>query len=139
MKYRRFDNSVVLRLEIGEDINEKLTELAEKENISLASVSGIGATDDFTVGVFSLEKQNYEQFRFTGNHEITALTGNISSMNGKAYVHTHITCAGDGGKIVGGHLLKSRISLTSEIFVSIVNGSADRVRDEELKINLLSL
>lgn len=139
MKYRRFGNNIVLRLEVGEDINQALLELAAKENIALARVSGIGATDDFTVGVFDLEKQDYEHFRFTGNHEITALAGNISTMNGEAYVHLHINCAGKSGAIVGGHLLKSRISLTAEIIIDIIDGSADRFRDAELKINLLSL
>lgn len=139
MKYERFENDIVMRLEVGDDINEALLALAKKESIALASVSGIGATDDFTVGVFDLEKQDYEHFRYTGNHEITSLSGNITAMNGKPYVHTHITCAGKSGGIVGGHLLKSRISLTGEIFVSVIGGSVERFRDEKLKINLLDV
>ena len=98
MKYKRFDDTIVLRLEAGEDINGSLMSLAQKEKITLASVSGIGATDDFTVGVFDIESKDYNKKHYTGNHEITSLTGNITEMNGAPYVHLHITCAGKDGK-----------------------------------------
>ncbi len=139
MKYKRFYDTIVLRLEVGEDINESLLSLAQKENITLASVSGIGATDDFTVGVFDIERKDYNKKYFTGNHEITAITGNITGMNGNSYVHLHINCAGKDGSIVGGHLLSARISLTAEIFIRTVDGTVVRTRDEELKINLMDV
>ena len=139
MKYKRFDNTIVLRLEVGEDICEALLLLAEKEKITYASVSGIGATDDFTVGVFDLEKSDYDKFSFSGNHEITSLAGNITEMNGKPYVHVHINCAGKNGNIVGGHLISAKISLTAEITVICAEGKVERRRDENLKINLLEV
>ena len=139
MKYKRFDDTIVLRLEAGEDINGSLMSLAQKEKITLASVSGIGATDDFTVGVFDIESKDYNKKHYTGNHEITSLTGNITEMNGAPYVHLHITCAGKDGNIVGGHLLSARISLTAEIIIQTVGGTVDRARDEEMKINVLEL
>lgn len=139
MKYKRIENTIVLRLEVGEDINESLLFLAGKENIALASVSGIGATDCFTVGVFHIESKDYNKKHYTGNHEITSLTGNITEMNGAPYVHLHVTCAGKDGNIVGGHLLSARISLTAELFIRTVDGSVERTRDEEMKINVLEL
>lgn len=138
MEYRRFGSSVAVRLSVGEDISKSLLSLAEKENIRLGSVSGIGATDDFTIGVFNLETRAYDRFRFTGNHEITSLSGNFTTMDQKPYLHLHITCAGADGKLVGGHLLASRISLTAEIWIQVVPGEAERKRDEELGINLIS-
>ena len=135
MDYKRFDNIIAVRLDKDDEISEQIKLIAEKENITAGSVSGIGATDDFTIGVFDLEKSDYEQFSFTGNHEITSLSGNISTMNGEKYVHLHITCAGKEGKIVGGHLLKGVISLTGEIFISVADGLIDRKRDETLGIN----
>ena len=139
MKYQRFGNMIAVRLEVGDDIGAKLTELAEKEKIGFASVSGIGATDDFTVGIFDMDKGTYDRVRFTGNHEITSLSGNLSRMNGEAYTHLHITCAGKNGAIVGGHLLGARISLTAEITVTEADGQIERRRDEALGINLLSI
>lgn len=139
MEYKRYGSTVAVRLEKGDEICASLKKLAAAEGIKCASVTGIGATDDFTVGVFSLEKSEYEKYSFTGNHEITNLTGNLSVMNSEEYVHLHITCAGDGGAIRGGHLLGAVISLTAEIFVDIKDGVIDRKRDEALGINLWSM
>ena len=135
MEYRVFEDTILVRLDKGDLIAKSLLEVAQKEGVTLASISGIGATDDFEVGVFDLERSDYEHFRFGGNHEIVALVGNLTTKDGAPYVHLHITCAGEGGKIVGGHLFEARISLTAEIFLTTVSGRAERLRDETLGIN----
>ena len=135
MEYKVFEDTVLVRLDKGDEIVKSLLDVAAREKLTLASVSGIGATDDFEVGVFDLERSDYEHFRFCGNHEIVALVGNLTAKDGAPYIHMHITCAGEGGKIVGGHLFKANISLTAEIVIRKVAGSADRMRDETLGIN----
>ena len=134
MEYRKFDQTIVLRLDRGDEIIDSICSLIEKENIQLASVSGIGGTDDFTLGVFKSEKHTYNQVNGVGTHEITALIGNINTMDGKPYTHLHMTCAGENG-VVAGHLLRCVISLTAEIFVQVLDGTVDRKRNEELQIN----
>lgn len=135
MEYRVFEDTVLVRLDKGDEIVGSLLDVAKKEGLTLASVSGIGATDDFEVGVFDLARSDYEHIRFSGNHEIVALTGNVTAKDGAPYIHLHITCAGEGGKIVGGHLFEAKISLTAEIFLHKGKGEADRLRDETLGIN----
>ena len=137
MEYVRKGKRIVLRLDKGDNISESIITVAEKEKIVAGSVVGIGATDDFTVGVFNTEKGTYDEFLYTGTHEITSLTGNITFVIGKPYVHLHITAAGKEGKVVGGHLIKGVISLTAEIFIDIFPKTVKRKRDENLKINLL--
>ena len=44
MEYRRFDNTIIVRIDKGEEILEKIKEVSLKENIKLASVSALGAT-----------------------------------------------------------------------------------------------
>ena len=135
MEYRVFEDKILVRLDKGDEITNSLLEVAKREKITLASVSGIGATDDFEVGVFDLARSDYEHFRFVGNHEIVALVGNITTKDGAPYTHLHITCAGEGGKIVGGHLFEGKVSLTAEIFLIRSAGKAGRERDESLGIN----
>ena len=135
MEYRRFGSTIALRLDPGDEIVTQVLSVAQKENVTLGSVTGIGGTDDVTVGVFNMEKKGYDRFVYTGTHEITSLTGNVNTMHGEPYAHLHITCAGADGRVVGGHLLRCVISLTAEIFLHTVDGRADRSRREDLQIN----
>ncbi len=135
MEYKRYGGVIALRLDKGDDITESVYTVAEKEGVKAAKVSGIGATDDFTVGVFDIAKKEYEKFVFNGNHEINALDGNITEKDGKPYIHLHITATGKGGKVVGGHLIKGVISLTGEIIITVTDGKITREYDETFGIN----
>ena len=135
METKTFGNTVVVRLDKGDEIVTSLLAAAKEQSLTLASISGIGATDDFEVGVFDLKKQDYDRIRFAGNHEITALVGNLTTKDGAPYLHLHITCAGPEGRVVGGHLFRAHVSLTAEIFLQRADGTLDRRFDETLKIN----
>lgn len=49
MNYRKFNNTIVLRLDKGDEVITSLKKISELENITLADVSGLGATNCFTV------------------------------------------------------------------------------------------
>ena len=55
MEYRRFGNTIALRLDPGDEIVASVLAAAQKENVTLASVTGIGGTDDAEVGVFDMD------------------------------------------------------------------------------------
>ena len=135
MEYKKFGDKIYLRLDKGDDITESVFKVAKAEGVKAAQVSGIGATDDFTVGVFDVAKKKYNEYVFNGNHEINALTGNITEKDGKPYIHLHITATGDGCKVVGGHLIKGVISLTGEIIITVSDGKVLRAFDGKLGIN----
>ncbi len=58
MEYKRFDNTIIARIDKGEEILEQLKVIAINENIKLASINALGAIDDFTVGVYKIMKRN---------------------------------------------------------------------------------
>ena len=138
MQYNRSGNDIVLRLDPGEEITACVLDLAKKENITCAEVSAIGATNDFTVGVFNLNKKSYDLFRHNdGNYEIASLTGSFSTMNGEPYQHLHMVCAGGDGTVAAGHLISAVISLTAEIMIRVIDMKAERVKNPEIGINQL--
>ena len=93
MEYKRFGNKIVVRMDMGEEILEQLKAVALKENIKLCSVSALGATNDFTVGVYDVDKKFYKANSFKGPHEIVSLTGSVNTMNGEFYSHIHMAAA----------------------------------------------
>ena len=137
MEYQRFETVCVVRLDPGEDIPEQLRVLALREKIRLASVQGLGAVNDFTVGVFDTAGKTYHANRFQGSYEIVSLTGTINTMEGAFYCHLHMS-AGDGqGRVMGGHLNRATVSATAELVVTILPGNVDRKFSEEIGLNLL--
>ena len=138
MDYRRFGNTLVVRMDIGEEICQQLKEVALKENIKLAHISALGATDSFEVGVFDTEKKEFCPKQFTGDHEIVSLTGTINTMNGEYYSHLHMSAAGKDCVVVGGHLRWAKISVTCEMIVTVIDGMVDREYVEELGLNQFS-
>lgn len=138
MEYKKFGDAYLVRIDRSEELIENLEKFAKEENIKLASISGIGACDDVTVGVYSIEEQKYYSNNFTGEMELTSISGNFSTMDGKPYLHAHATFARQDGSVVGGHLNEAHISATSEIIVHLVQGQIDREKDEEVTgLNLI--
>lgn len=136
MDYRRFGNTIVARFDRGEEITAKLRELCEKESIRLASVEALGATDEFTVGVYNVDEKQYHALTFTGAHEIVSLTGTVNTMDGAYYSHLHMSAANESGTVVGGHLNAARVSATCEMIVTVIDGTVDRFKDAVTGLNL---
>ena len=137
MEYKVFGETIVLRLEKGEEVIESIKKLCEKEDIRLGSISGLGATNHVIVGLFKVSEKKYYSNTFEEDFEITNLTGNISRMNGEVYLHIHGTFADIDGKCIGGHLNKAIISATSEIIINRINGEMGRQFSEEIGLNLI--
>ena len=51
-------------------------------------------------------------------------------MDGKPYLHVHITVADVDGHSFGGHLKSVRIGGTAEIFLTVIDGHVGRKKDE---------
>lgn len=136
MEYQRFGNKIVARIDKGEEILEKIKEISLKENIKLANVNALGATNDFTVGVFKVDEKKYYSNNFKGNFEIVSLTGSINTMNGEFYTHIHMSAGNEKGEVFGGHLNRAIVSATCEMFIEIIDGEVDRYFDEEIGLNL---
>ena len=136
MEYRKFNNTIVARIDKGEEILDKIKEIANKENIKLANINALGATNDFTVGVFKTDEKKYYSNNFTGDCEIVSLTGTINTMNGEFYSHIHMSAGNDKGEVFGGHLNRAIVSATCEMVINIIDGTVDREFNENIGLNL---
>ena len=136
MDYRRFGDTLVIRLDPDEEIIETLRAIAEKEQIKLASVEALGAINDFTVGIFDTVEKKYYSNRFQGAYEIVSLTGTITTKDGAFYQHLHMSAGESSGAVFGGHLSRAVVSATCEMIVRVIDGRVERVLDPDIGLNL---
>ncbi len=136
MEYKKFNKTIVVRIDKGEEILEKIKEIALKEKIKLANINALGATNDFTVGVFKTSEKKYYSNSFQGDFEIVSLTGTINTMNKEFYTHIHMSAGDSEGHVFGGHLNRAIVSATCEMIINIIDGEVDRYHDEEIGLNL---
>ena len=136
MQYKRFGNTCMVRIDLGEDIVESLKKLCEDEQIRLGRVEAIGATDHAVIGVYDLAKKEYYPEKIDGFMEIASLNGNITAMDRKPYIHLHTVLADQQHVIHGGHVLEMRVGATCEMFVTVLEGEVTRQKEEAIGINL---
>ena len=120
MDYRRFKDTIYLRLDPGEEIIEQIEKVAKKENIQLAQINGLGALNDFTTGVFDTVEKKFHPIHFEGAYEIVSLTGTVTRQDGEVYLH----------------LSMAYVSATAEIQIQISDGVIDRKYDKKIGLNL---
>ena len=136
MQYKQFGRTYMLRIDLGEEIMKSLQQMCEQEGIRLAQVNAIGAADYAVVGVYDLKEQKYHREELDGFMEITNLSGSITSMDGRPYIHLHATLADQKHAIHGGHVIEMRVGATCEMFVQALDGEVSREKNEQLGINL---
>lgn len=137
MESKKFGNMYVVRVDRGEEIIGKLKEFARENHVKLGSVSGIGAVNSAVIGLFDTSSKKYISSELSGDFEITSLAGNISTMDGEAYIHMHACLSDVENKTLGGHLNSAIVSATAEIFINTVDGEVDRKFNNEIGLNLI--
>lgn len=139
MQFRQFDNKFILRIDKGEEIVETLKTFCSKQQIKLGSVSGIGATNEATIGLFLTSTKEYIKKEMTGDMEIAPLVGNISTMNGQTYLHLHVNLGDSKHKSWSGHLNRAVCSATFEAIIDSIDGEVEREFSDEIGLNLLKI
>ena len=139
MNYKQCGNRVFVRIDKGEELVDSLKSLCKTLDVKLGSIIGIGATDKATVGLMNTKTKKYQSKEFLGDHEITSLIGNVTTMNGEVYLHLHVTICNVEHKAIGGHLSSALISATFEGIIEVIDGQVTREYNDEVGLNLLKL
>ena len=104
---------------------------------AIFSQRGLGAVGEVTLGVFNTQRFAYETQTYTGDMEIASCSGNISTMDGKTYLHLHMVVANVmQGICHGGHVNRAIVSLTGEFILHRIDGQVEREYSPEGGLNL---
>ena len=138
MEYKRIGNVIVLRAQKGEEVVSLLARLIDEEKITCGRVTGIGATDKITIGLYNVGTQEYHKVTIEEEMEILSLSGNLTRKDGNPYVHVHGSFA-TLDKVYGGHVNEVWISATAEIIIDVIDLVVERETDKETGLNLIKL
>lgn len=140
MKYKHDGFNWLVRIEKGEELISKLTELIEKENIPTCWISGLGATTKTTLGFYDLNKGEYQWQTVEELMEITSLQGNIAWVDGKLKLHIHGSFSRNDMSAIGGHVKELIAGGTIEVFLHMwYDGQVTRSHDDATGLDLLDL
>ena len=139
MEYRAGGGVIAARLDIGDEIVGCVARIAEETGTEFATVSGIGALSLLAVSVYDVGKKVYFDNVFEEPTEIVSLSGTVTRMNGKPYVHLHASAGRADGSVCGGHLKRAVIGATGEIVLRPADIAGGSVRDERTGLNVVSV
>ncbi|MBQ9326848.1 MAG: DNA-binding protein [Clostridia bacterium] len=136
MEYRTFGSHVIIRLDRGEEVLTALTEICRQEQISLATIEGLGAIDHAIVCVYDVPTKTFYRQTFDEPMEISHLGGTVTQKDGDVYLHVHATLCDRNLLAHGGHVNELRVSATCEIVLHCIAGTVDREYNEAIGLNL---
>ena len=136
MEYKKYGNTFIIRLDIGDEIVESLNKIVKNENIKLAQINGLGGTSDFTIAVRNHLTKEYDPVKYTGRYEIVNIHGNVTTLNNLSHLHIHMGCGNEKGEYHGGHLINCIIGATAELFMTVYDGEIKRKTDEKTGLNI---
>ena len=128
--------SVTLSLDSGAEVMESFKKFAEERKMTHGSIRGIGAVESATLRFFDPISKTYVDHEFNEQMEIAHLEGNISTLDGKIYLHVHAVLGKSDCSTVAGHLMQAKIKGAGEFFIQNMSGDFPRKFSEEIGLNL---
>jgi len=151
MKSRSINDGVertfILILEQGEEAFKSITEFANREKITGASVSAIGAFAeakvgwfDLKVGWFDLNDKKYKPIEVCEQCEVLSLIGDIAQGDDeKSSLHLHAVLGLQDGTLRGGHFFSGAVQPTLEVTITETVVHLRRKKRVDLGIALISV
>jgi predicted DNA-binding protein with PD1-like motif len=124
----------------GDEVAQGLLAFAQKEQLSAARLTGLGAFSDVTLGYFEWEKKEYRRIPIEAQVEVVSLIGDIAlDVKGNPKLHAHVTVAKSDATAWGGHLLEAHVRPTLEVLLIESPSHLTRKSDPETGLALLDV
>ncbi|MBR6427069.1 MAG: DUF296 domain-containing protein [Clostridia bacterium] len=126
MEYKKYCNTVYIRMDRGDEIIGCIRKVCGNEKILSAVFSGIGGCSEAQIQTFVPETGTFETQTLRGMLELVSLTGNVISGDDQdLYHHAHAVFSyKDGGRhcVAAGHIKSITVLYTAEIELRPVAG-----------------
>jgi predicted DNA-binding protein with PD1-like motif len=108
-----------LIFETGDELLAGVKAFAQRERLSAAQFSAIGAFSDVVLAYFDWETKQYQRRKFTEQVEVASLTGDIAeSPDGGPAIHVHAVLGRRDLSALAGHLVEAHVRPTLELVLN---------------------
>lgn len=129
----------VLVADPGDDAVAVLRHFAREQDLSAASITGVGAFSAATVGWFDREKKEYRPISVAEQCELLTLVGDIALGPDGPAVHVHAVLGLSDGSVRGGHLLAADVWPTLEVVVRETPATLRKTSRPEIGLALIDV
>jgi predicted DNA-binding protein with PD1-like motif len=130
----------VVVLGTGEEVRDRLHRFAERERLSAAQLSAIGAFQRATIRYFDWEAKQYQPIPVEEQVEVVSLLGDIAlDQDGGPKLHLHAVLGRRDGTAMGGDLESGHVRPTLEVVITESPAHLRRVHDPETGLALIRL
>lgn len=139
MRYQRFGERFVVRLESGEPVMATLTGFLGEHGIGFANVSAAGAVSAAELGYWHADRQSYDYRKLEEQLEVVSFQGTASLKDGKPFLHVHGVFGRADFSAVAGHVKEAWTHPTFEAWLRIEDVPVKRIHDQSTGLDLLDL
>jgi predicted DNA-binding protein with PD1-like motif len=134
------ERTYILVLDAEDEAFRCITDFAEREGVTAASITAIGAFRTATIAFFEFETKNYRKIPVEVQSEVLSLMGDVAvDDDGKASLHLHVVLGLSDGSTKGGHFLEGYVRPTLEVVLRETPVALRRRRRPELGIALIDV
>lgn len=106
-------------LQTGEEAMECLQAFIDREGVSAAQLTGIGALSRAKLNYFDWEARAYQPIPVDEQVEVASPIGDVAlSPDGKPALHIHVVLGRRNGSALAGHLAEAHVRPTLEVIVT---------------------
>lgn len=113
---------------------------AEREDVTAASITAIGAFRSAMIAFFEFETKNYRKIQVDVQSEVLSMLGDVAvDDEGRASLHLHVVLGFSDGSTKGGHFLEGHVRPTLEVVVRETPADLRRRHRPDLGIALIDV
>ncbi len=132
MKFRKLEDRYFVYVEKNESVVDVLTNFCIDHNIANGKISGIGAIKEIELGAYDPDEKVYTRKVYADSHELVSCQGNITLLDGKPFIHAHITIGDHHFNIMGGHLFAAKVAAVGEFVILPLDGDIKREFNDDV-------
>ena len=119
------------------DLFGELLAIASRDKVRTAQVVGVGGVNRLTLAYYNSREKKYEEHLYEEFMEVASLAGNITTKDGKPFLHLHGTFGRRDMSAIAGHVISARVFPLLEAVVTSTTNRALRRFDDETGLNVI--